>query len=77
MTDDYAQPHVTYNRITGSIAQRGVGRWVVVIRKWHSETGVERYEESTRHWPTEEEARRAAQIVVAEMQGRIAKSYGG
>lgn len=72
MSDDYAQPHVTYNRITGSTVQKGDHKFHVVIRKWHTDTGAERFETSTLFWPTEAEAQRAANVVVARMSERIA-----
>jgi hypothetical protein len=70
MTDDYSQPAYQYNKITGSVVQRSDG-WHAVIRKWHSETGVERYEESTTSWANEQAASRAVTQVVELMQQRL------
>ena len=70
MTDDYAQPHVTYNRIKGGVVQRPDG-WHAVLTASHSDTGVERISESTRRWPTEAEAEAAITMIVNEMRSRI------
>lgn len=70
MTDDYSQPAYQYNKITGSVVGRSDG-WHAVIRKWHSETGVERYEESTASWASEQAASKAVTQVVELMQQRL------
>ncbi len=64
-------PHQTYDRITGSVIMRSDG-WHAVIRKWHSQTGVERYEESKMRWSKEENAKAAVEKVVNTMRERLA-----
>lgn len=72
MTDDYSQPAYQYNKITGSVVRRSDG-WHAVIRKWHSETGVERYEESTASWVSEQTATKAVTQVVETMRERLTR----
>lgn len=70
MTDDYSQPRYEYNSITGSVVHRHDG-WHVVIRKFHTDTGVERYEQSKMRWKTEDAAKAAVIAIVNEMLKRI------
>lgn len=68
-------PGYVFDRITGSTIKRDDG-YHVVIRKWHSGSGAERFEESTMRWMTEGAAEAAAEKVLHEMRQRIIETEG-
>lgn len=70
MTDDYAQPHVTYNRITTGTIRKRDG-WHITIHMDHTETGVERFEESSMTFPSEAAAENFAVKLAHQMRARI------
>lgn len=75
MSDIPLQPHTTYNRITASITKDFVGRRLVyriVLRKWHDQTGVERYEKSSAWFKSQAEATAYANRIADEYRRRLA-----
>jgi outer membrane PBP1 activator LpoA protein len=68
-------PHATFNKLTTSVQVEADG-WHVLIRFFHTETGAERVEKSSRRWATEKQATQAAVTIAHTMQERIEKSYG-
>jgi len=72
MTDDMvgANPHANFNRITTGTVRRADG-WHITIRMDHTETGAERFEESSMKFPSEAAAENFAVKLAHQMRERI------
>lgn len=62
-----------WKRIVTGVHHAGLGDWRVFLRYENTEHGTTHTELSRRHWPTEEAARRAAEILAPAMRDRITK----
>lgn len=67
---DYAQPAYTYNAIEVKV-KRINGRYFLIVRKFHTVTGVERIEQSRRSFTTEAEADQVGRRLANVMRERI------
>jgi len=60
-----------WDKIVTGVYHQGLNDWRVTLRYENTTTGAEHLEMSRRRWPTEAEARRAAEILAPAMRDRI------